>query len=368
VTATAGGTLGPSQQTEVTISVSRNGLIEGDYEATVSVLGAGKAIPVAVRWRVDRAPVVHVTLDPPGLADAATCPATAKDLTGTVSASVIDESSVASVVMTWSGPGHGDSSPMTAGDPGTWSAPVGPLVGPGSWTVVITATDARGNSGSGGTTFVVTACPTSRRPDGLERRVTRRRLPLMYPGPDDRCASPTLVPGEAPRRRPGVYTSTSKALVDLGHHVDVLGGQPYPVLDERVQLTKLPSLDIFNDHYPGRFPAYWEIRHLGDVVEILQFSTGTFSEPLAFSVRAWQDLKRRPRDFRSSTTRASATACWPSSAFCRPSSPLHHPITVDRRLEMEHALTRRSESASAAGTPSSRCRPGSPGRCPASSS
>ncbi len=126
VTATAGGTLGPSQQTEVTISVSRNGLIEGDYEATVSVLGAGKAIPIAVHWRVDRAPVVHVTLDPPGLADAATCPATAKDLTGTVSASVIDESSVASVVMTWSGPGHGDSSPMAAGEPGTWSAPARP--------------------------------------------------------------------------------------------------------------------------------------------------------------------------------------------------------------------------------------------------
>jgi hypothetical protein len=160
VTPTANGTLGPGQQTEVTISVSRNGLIEGDYEATVSVLGAGKAIPIAVRWRVDRAPVVHVTLDPPGLADAASCPAKAKDLTGTISASVIDESSVASVVMAWSGPGHGDSSPMTAGEPGTWSAPVGPLVGPGSWTVVVTATDARGNVGSGGTTFVVTACPT----------------------------------------------------------------------------------------------------------------------------------------------------------------------------------------------------------------
>jgi len=161
VTATAGGTLGPSQQTDVTITVSRNGLIEGDYDATVSVLGAGKAIPIVVRWRVDRAPVVHVPLAPPGLDDAASCPATAKDLTGTVAATVIDESAVASVVMTWSGPGHGDSSPMTAGDPGTWSAPIGPLVGPGSWTVVVTATDARGNTGSGGTTFVVTACPTS---------------------------------------------------------------------------------------------------------------------------------------------------------------------------------------------------------------
>ena len=33
----------------------------------------------------------------------------------------------------------------------------------------------------------------------------------------------------------GVYTRhLAKALVDLGHHVEVLGGQPYPILDERV--------------------------------------------------------------------------------------------------------------------------------------
>ena len=31
----------------------------------------------------------------------------------------------------------------------------------------------------------------------------------------------------------GVYTRhLAKALVDLGHHVEVLGGQPYPVLDD----------------------------------------------------------------------------------------------------------------------------------------
>jgi hypothetical protein len=161
VTATSGGTLGPSQQTEVTISVSRDGLIEGDYESTVAVLGAGQAIPIEVRWRVDRPPVVHVTLDPPGLDDAGTCPAKSKDLAGTVSAAVIDESAVGSAVMTWSGPGQGGTAPLTAGDPGTWSGPLGPLVGPGTWTVVVTATDARGNAGSGGTTFVVTECPTT---------------------------------------------------------------------------------------------------------------------------------------------------------------------------------------------------------------
>ena len=85
----------------------------------------------------------------------------------------------------------------------------------------------------------------------------------------------------------GVYTRhLTKALVDLGHHVEVFSGQPYPIVDERIELHKLPSLDIFNDHHPGRFPAYWEIKSKADIVEILQFSKGTFSEPLAFSVRA----------------------------------------------------------------------------------
>ncbi len=54
----------------------------------------------------------------------------------------------------------------------------------------------------------------------------------------------------------GVYTRhLTKALVDLGHHVEVFGGQPYPVLDARVALLELPSLDIYNDHFPMRCPA-----------------------------------------------------------------------------------------------------------------
>src|SRR5210317_852496 len=85
----------------------------------------------------------------------------------------------------------------------------------------------------------------------------------------------------------GVYTRhLTKALVDLGHEGEVLGGQPSPVLDERITLTKLPSLDLFNDHYPGRFPAFWEFKTREDFLEVGVFSTGVFPEPLAFSARA----------------------------------------------------------------------------------
>ena len=112
------------------------------------------------------------------------------------------------------------------------------------------------------------------------------------PAPAPRSDAPLRIAYLTYRGKPhvggqGVYTRhLTKALVDLGHHVEVLSGQPYPELDERVPMTKLPSLDVFNDHYPGRFPAYWEIKTREDLLELAQFSTGTFPEPLAFSFRA----------------------------------------------------------------------------------
>ena len=95
----------------------------------------------------------------------------------------------------------------------------------------------------------------------------------------------------------GVYTRhLTKALVDLGHTVEAYGGQPYPVLDERIELHKLPSLDLWNEHYPGRFPAYWELKSKGDLAETLSHLKGTFGEPLAFSVRVRDALKARTGD------------------------------------------------------------------------
>ncbi len=141
----------------------------------------------------------------------------------------------------------------------------------------------------------------------------------------------------------GIYTRhLTKALVDLGHTVEVLSGQPYPVLDDRVGLTKLPSLDIFNDHYPGRFPAYWEIRSLPDVLEILQYSTGTFPEPLAFSYRAYRELRHRISEFDLvHDNQCLGYGILAIDKILPTLITLHHPITVDRRLEVEAAPNRR---------------------------
>jgi len=137
----------------------------------------------------------------------------------------------------------------------------------------------------------------------------------------------------------GVYTRhLTKALADLGHSVEVFGGQPYPVLDDRITMHKLPSLDIFNDQYPGRLPAYWEIKTWPDVVETARFLSGQFSEPLAFSQRALRTLKTRTNDF--DIVHDNQCLGWDIlkiEKIIPTIVTLHHPITKDRELEMSHA-------------------------------
>jgi len=140
----------------------------------------------------------------------------------------------------------------------------------------------------------------------------------------------------------GVYTRhLTKALADLGHSVEVFGGQPYPVLDDRITMHKLPSLDIFNDTYPGRVPAYWEIKTWPDVVETARFMTGQFSEPLAFSKRALRTLTPRVNDF--DLVHDNQCLGWDIlkiEKMIPTIVTLHHPITKDRELEMSHAPSR----------------------------
>ena len=136
----------------------------------------------------------------------------------------------------------------------------------------------------------------------------------------------------------GVYTRhLTKALVDLGHHVEVFGGQPYPVLDPRIPLHQLPSLDIFNDMYPGRFPAYWELKNWPNIVEAAQFLKGTFGEPKAFSMRAYRALKPRANEFDLvHDNQCLGDDILKIEKIIPTIVTLHHPITKDRQLELSH--------------------------------
>jgi len=91
-----------------------------------------------------------------------------------------------------------------------------------------------------------------------------------------------------------------------------------------------------------RFAVFEVAPATGDWVEVTAFSTGTFPEPLAFSVRAAQYLRGRVNDF--DLVQDNQSLGYGLLAMERMGLPvlatIHHPITVDRRLEMEHAETK----------------------------
>lgn len=140
----------------------------------------------------------------------------------------------------------------------------------------------------------------------------------------------------------GIYTRyLSRELVALGHSVEVFAGPPWPLLDEGVGFTPVPGLDLYRQPDPFRFPAPWELRHWPDWVEALGVLTGSFPEPRAFAMRVRRALRGRREEF--DLIHDDQCIAPGIAALRRDGWPvletLHHPITVDRRIALEHAST-----------------------------
>lgn len=138
----------------------------------------------------------------------------------------------------------------------------------------------------------------------------------------------------------GVYTRhLARELVNLGHSVEVFSGPPWPELDEGVGFTPVRGLDLYRDPDPFRIPARSEFTSLADVAEFAVMMGAGFGEPLAYSMRIEKMLRHRRNDFDI----IHDNQCmgpgilklhrhgWPLL------ETLHHPITVDRAIALDHA-------------------------------
>jgi glycosyltransferase involved in cell wall biosynthesis len=140
----------------------------------------------------------------------------------------------------------------------------------------------------------------------------------------------------------GIYVRhLTRELAALGHSVEVFSGQPYPELDPVVTLTKVPSLDLYREPDPFRRPKLREFRDLVDVEEFLTMCTGGFPEPRTFSRRARRALAARAGDFDVvHDNQTLGTALLDLESIGLPLvATIHHPITMDRRIELAAATT-----------------------------
>jgi glycosyltransferase involved in cell wall biosynthesis len=138
----------------------------------------------------------------------------------------------------------------------------------------------------------------------------------------------------------GVYVRyLSKGLRELGHHVTVFSGPPYPEVGNEVTLQRVPSLDLYRPEDPFRVPARSEFRDGIDILEYALMCTAAFPEPLTFTLRAARILRGHRADF--DVVHDNQSLGYGLLNLKRAGFPVvatvHHPCSIDRRLDMAHA-------------------------------
>ncbi len=139
----------------------------------------------------------------------------------------------------------------------------------------------------------------------------------------------------------GIYIKyLSKALVNAGHSVDVISGEPYPELDPRVNLIKMPGLNLYEKiphHITALRPHHF--KSLADLVEWASMASGGFSEPYAFGRRAVSYLKEHGDKY--DLVHDNQSLCYGLLKLQKMGIPtvatIHHPIQHDLKIALDAA-------------------------------
>jgi len=132
----------------------------------------------------------------------------------------------------------------------------------------------------------------------------------------------------------GVYLKNlSRALKDIGHHVEVVSGPPDPMLDADIPVHRLACLDLYNPENLFRVPTLKELSDPVNIMEWVGVSTMGFPEPFTFGIRAQQFLRTRMQRYDIVHDNQSLSYGIRSIAKKIPTvATIHHPITVDRDI------------------------------------
>jgi glycosyltransferase involved in cell wall biosynthesis len=126
----------------------------------------------------------------------------------------------------------------------------------------------------------------------------------------------------------------------LGHEVHVISGPPYPQLPDGVKLYKVKSQSAY-------VPKYHMGNHVGpmrnpvDVFEAAATRMGMYSEPLAFSIRAYAAIRKLNPHIKFDVVHDNQGLGYGLTLIKRHKLPLvatiHHPIALDRDSDFAQA-------------------------------
>ncbi len=138
----------------------------------------------------------------------------------------------------------------------------------------------------------------------------------------------------------GVYIRyLARALRDAGHEVTVISGEPYPILDNGVELVKMPGLNLFaeaNAMKAFKWRYLWQPTNL---YEYLSHNSGGFPEPYTFNARLKKWMKKNAHRF--DVIHDNQSLGKGLLGLRKMGLPvvatIHHPITVDREIAIKAA-------------------------------
>lgn len=139
----------------------------------------------------------------------------------------------------------------------------------------------------------------------------------------------------------GIYVYyLSREFQRLGHEVHVISGPPYPQLPEGVKLHKVRSHSAFVSRYHmGNHSG--PIRSPVDLYEAAATRMGMYSEPLAFSFRAYDAIKKLSSEIKFDVIHDNQCLGYGLTMIKRHKLPLvatiHHPMALDRESDFAQA-------------------------------
>ena len=135
----------------------------------------------------------------------------------------------------------------------------------------------------------------------------------------------------------GIYVKyLSKALYDLGHEIEVFSGPPYPELDPKIKLVKIPSLGLYEKN--SKFFDINPIQLLNPInlFEWLSINSGGFPEPYTFGKRIKKAIKKNLYEYDIIHDNQSLAY---ELLFFQKKKPLvttiHHPISMDLTYQLQ---------------------------------